>query len=984
MPRDYLALSRLPAKEDDSAVDLERKIDEAQVNILEQASEAPDLGRHLGDARGFGPQLGVAIDHGAQGKRADIGVRAGELADSRAQRIGMILQRAHQDFETREQRVRFLSGENFLKLELCQTLPHESPPPKISLPPPWRAVSDLSAFRAYTTVKVCGGETANFLCSPIALGEGNHTNLMSEKPLGEKRFELDEDPSDIEIPETLPVLPLRGIVIFPSQIHPFLVSRPSSLKLIEEFGATSRIIALSAQKNPEEENPPPEGLYQRGTAVRILKMLKYPDHSVRVLVQGIARIDLLDFTQVEPFFRAHVRRLDESFSHDKELDALQAHLVSQFSKFVSLVPYLPDELQVMAMQVREPNRLTDMVASYMKIAVEESQDLLATLDVRTRLEKLAAILGREIELLELGHKIQSQVQTELNKNQREYYLRQQLKAIQKELGEGDARSSEIEDLEKKIEAARMPEEARKTADKELDRLKMIPPESAEHTVVRTYLDWLVSLPWDTATEDNLDIKHARAVLDEDHYDLEKVKERILEFLAVRQLKHDTKGPILCFVGPPGTGKTSLGRSIARALGRKFVRLSLGGIRDEAEIRGHRRTYIGSLPGRIVQGLRNAGSNNPLFILDEVDKLGMDFRGDPASALLEVLDPEQNNTFSDHYLDVPFDLSKVLFLTTANILDPIPHALLDRMEVLELPGYTEEEKLQIVERHLVRKQLTENGLGDRQIEFTREALAEIIRNYTREAGLRNLEREIGRVCRKIARSITEGEAPPEKITPAMLQRYLGPQRFFSEVAERTEEPGVATGLAWTPNGGDILFIESTRMPGQKGITITGSLGDVMKESAQAALSYVRSRCERLGIAPDFFEKSDIHIHVPAGAIPKDGPSAGVTIAASLASLLTGRAVRPDVAMTGEITLRGKVLPVGGVKEKVLAARRAGIKTVILPRRNGNDLEDIPDEVRKELEFVFVDTVGEVLEHAFRDAVVTGTEAGSAPAERTILN
>ncbi len=791
---------------------------------------------------------------------------------------------------------------------------------------------------------------------------------MAEKLIGEKRFETEEDLTKAEIPEILPVLPLRGIVIFPSQIHPFLVSRASSLKLIEEVGGASKIIGLTAQQNPEEESPGPEGLFSRGTAVRILKMLKYPDQSVRVLVQGLARIEIGEFLQREPYFTANVKRLTEDLTSDREAEALQANLVSQFSKFVSLVPYLPDELQVMSMQVRDPARLTDLVASYLKVAVEELQDLLATLDVRSRLEKLIVILSREIELLELGHKIQSQVQTELNKNQREYYLRQQLKAIQKELGEGDARSSEIEDLEKKIEAAKMSEEARKAADKELERLRMIPPESAEHTVVRTYLDWLVSLPWGVTTEDNLDIKHAREVLDEDHYDLEKVKERILEFLAVRKLKHDTKGPILCFVGPPGTGKTSLGRSIARALGRKFVRLSLGGIRDEAEIRGHRRTYIGSLPGRIVQGLRNSGSSNPLFILDEVDKLGADFRGDPASALLEVLDPEQNNSFVDHYLDVPFDLSKVLFVTTANMLDTIPHALRDRMEVLELPGYTEEEKLQIVERHLIQKERVENGLGDHKIEFTKGAVAEIIRSYTREAGLRNLEREIARVFRKIARSITEGETAPEQVTPEMLRKYLGPPKFFSEVAERTNESGVATGLAWTAAGGDIIFIESTRMSGQKGLTLTGSLGDVMKESAQAALSYIRSRADRLGIAADFFEKSDIHVHVPAGAIPKDGPSAGVTIAASLASLLTGRPVRNDLAMTGEITLRGKVLPVGGIKEKVLAARRAGITTVILPRRNESDLEDIPREVRSELETIFVDTVDEVLKHALRDPVI----------------
>ncbi len=788
---------------------------------------------------------------------------------------------------------------------------------------------------------------------------------MSDKPKGEKRFDAEEDLGWVDIPEILPVLPLRGIVIFPSQIHPFLVSRPSSLKLIEDVGQTNRIIALAAQKNPEEENPGPDAVYHYATAVRILKLLRYPDQSVRVLVQGLARLELREFVQGEPYFKAHVQRLSDTLVPGKETDALQAHLVSQFSKFVSLVPYLPDELQGVAMQVREPGRLTDLAASYLKIAIEEAQDLLATIDVRQRLEKLIAILTREIELLELGHKIQSQVQTELNKNQREYYLRQQLKAIQKELGESDARSSELEELEQKVEQAKMPPEARKAADKELERLRMIPPESAEHTVVRTYLDWLVSLPWSVSTEDNLDLKHARAVLDEDHYDLEKIKERILEFLAVRTLKRDTKGPILCFVGPPGTGKTSLGRSIARALGRKFARLSLGGIRDEAEIRGHRRTYIGSLPGRIVQGIRTAGSNNPLFMLDEVDKLGADFRGDPAAALLEVLDPEQNNTFQDHYLDVPFDLSKVLFLTTANVLDTIPHALRDRMEVLELPGYTEEEKLEIVQRHLAPKQLNENGLANRSIVFAPEAASEIIRSYTREAGLRNLERELARICRKIARAITEGEEPPKVVTPELVPHYLGPPKFFSEVAERTQEPGVATGLAWTASGGDILFIESTRMNGQKGLTLTGSLGDVMKESAQAALSYVRSRAERLGIAPDFFDKADIHVHVPAGAIPKDGPSAGVTITASLASLLTGRPCRSDVAMTGEITLRGKVLPVGGIKEKVLAARRAGIKTIIMPRRNEHDLDDIPEELRRELTMVFVDTVDEVLTAALRN-------------------
>jgi ATP-dependent Lon protease len=631
-----------------------------------------------------------------------------------------------------------------------------------------------------------------------------------------------------------------------------------------------------------------------------------------------------------------------------------------------MIPYLPDELQVVVMNIKDPGKVTDLIASNLNISLEEKQDLLSTLDVRARLEKLSTILNREIELLELGHKIQSQVQSELNKNQKEFYLRQQLKAIQKELGEGDGKSAEVEELRRRVEEAKMPPEALKAAEHELERLRMIPPESAEHTVVRTYLEWLVSLPWSVSTEDNLDLHHARQVLDEDHFDLEKIKDRILEYLAVRQLRKDPKSPILCFVGPPGVGKTSLGKSIARAMGRKFVRLSLGGIRDEAEIRGHRRTYIGALPGRIIQNIKNAGSNNPLFMLDEIDKLGMDFRGDPASALLEVLDPEQNNSFQDHYLDVPFDLQRVMFVTTANVLDPIPPALRDRMEVIELAGYTEEEKLEIARRHLIPKQLRENGLQEENLRFEDDALVHIIRAHTREAGLRNLEREIGRVCRKVARGITEGRTEPVVCTVEKVREYLGPDKFFSEVAERTEEPGVAVGLAWTPNGGDILFVESTRMAGKKNLTLTGHLGEVMKESAQAALSYVRSRASRLGIAPDFFENTDVHIHVPHGAIPKDGPSAGVTIVTSLASLLTGRHVRPNVAMTGEITLRGKVEPVGGIKEKVLAAKRAGIETVILPRRNEKDLEDVPEPVRRAMRFVFVDTVDEVLEHALEPA------------------
>jgi ATP-dependent Lon protease len=790
-------------------------------------------------------------------------------------------------------------------------------------------------------------------------------------------FGFDEDISGVSVPSELPILPLRGVIIFPSAIVPLLISRGTSLKLVEEALAGDRMLGLFSQKNPEEESPEPEGLYSRGTAGRILKMLKYPDGSVRILIQGLKRIELVAYGQRAPYFKATVRHLQDVHEASKDVEAMQVHMVNQFAKFVSMIPYLPDELQVVVMNIKDAGKAADLIASNLNVSLEEKQDLLSTLDVRGRLEKLVTILNREIELLELGHKIQSQVQSELNKNQKEFYLRQQMKAIQKELGEGDGKSAELDELRRKVEEANMPPEARKAADHELDRLRMIPPESAEHTVVRTYLEWLVSLPWAVSTEDNLDLHHARQVLDEDHFDLEKIKDRILEYLAVRKLRKDPKSPILCFVGPPGVGKTSLGRSIARAMGRKFIRLSLGGIRDEAEIRGHRRTYIGALPGRIIQNLKNAGSRNPLFMLDEIDKLGMDFRGDPASALLEVLDPEQNNTFQDHYLDVPFDLQRVMFVTTANVLDPIPPPLRDRMEVIELAGYTEEEKLEIARRHLIPKQLGENGLGEQNLRFEDEALTRIIRGYTREAGLRNLEREIGRVCRKIARAITEGRTEPVVCTAATVGDYLGPERFFAEIAERTEEPGVAVGLAWTPNGGDILFIESTRMPGKKGLTLTGSLGDVMKESAQAALSYIRSRADRLGIAPDFFENTDLHVHVPAGAIPKDGPSAGVTITTSLASLLTGRLIRPAVAMTGEITLRGKVLPVGGIKEKVLAARRAGIERVILPARNEKDLEDLPADVRRTMRFSFVETMDDVLAQALEPATAGGR--GERPGE-----
>jgi ATP-dependent Lon protease len=788
-----------------------------------------------------------------------------------------------------------------------------------------------------------------------------------EKEIKEHRFfGFEDDLSGITIPSELPVLPLRGVAIFPSAIVPLLISRGASLQAVEAALASDRMLALVAQKNPEEETPQPSTLFKRGAAGRILKMLKYPDGSVRILVQGLRRIETEDYTQIDPFLRARLHVLADIPDTSDGSEALQAHMVNQFAKFVSMIPFLPDELQVVVTNIKDAGRVTDLIASNLNISVEEKQELVSTLEVRTRLERLSAILNREIELLELGQKIQSQVQTELSKNQKEFFLRQQLRAIQKELGEGDSRTAEVDDLRTKMEQANLPEAALKAAEAELERLRIIPPESAEHSVVRTYIECLVSLPWSVSTTDNLDIAHARGILDEDHFDLEKIKDRILEFLAVRKLKKDSKGPILCFVGPPGVGKTSLGKSIARALGRKFIRLSLGGIRDEAEMRGHRRTYIGSMPGRIIQGLRNAGSNNPLFMLDEIDKLGADFRGDPSSALLEVLDPEQNNTFQDHYLDVPFDLSKVMFITTANMLEPIPPPLRDRMEIIELTGYTEEEKVEIARRHVIPKQVRENGLTMDQVTFTDAAVLHLVRHYTREAGLRNIEREIGSVCRKVARAVTEGQTATALITPEKIHELLGPERYFTEVAERTNDTGVAVGLVWTPMGGDIIFIEATKMTGKKGLMLTGHLGEVMKESAQAALSHIRSHAERYGLAPDFFENADIHIHVPAGGVPKDGPSAGVTIATALASLLTGRLVRHDLAMTGEITLRGKVLPVGGVKEKVLGARRAGITTVLLPKRNEKDLEDIVEAVRQEMTFHFVDNLDEVLALALEPA------------------
>jgi ATP-dependent Lon protease len=773
-----------------------------------------------------------------------------------------------------------------------------------------------------------------------------------------------EEAKGMETPEELPILPIRESVLYPKMLLPFMVSQDRLVKLIDAALLANKMIGIVPIKNKEVTEVRPEDLFEVGTAAHILKMLKMPNNSIRLLIQGISRIRVTEFIQQEPFLRAKVRPLDDQGEKTTETQALMSGVKGIFQKFVEMAPNLPADLAIMAMNVEDPGVLADLIASTLNLALEDKQAILETLEVKARLEKVNLLLNKELSILELGSKIQSQVREGIDKSQREYLLREQLKAIQKELGDKDERTVEVEELRQRIAKAKLPPEAMKEAERELDRLAKMPPSAAEYTVARTYLDWLIEIPWAAATEDNLDIKQAQKVLDEDHYDLEKVKKRILEYLSVRKLKADMKGPILCFVGPPGTGKTSVGKSIAKALGRKFIRMSLGGVRDEAEIRGHRRTYVGALPGRIIQGIRKAGSNNPVFMLDEIDKLGMDFRGDPSSALLEVLDPEQNYTFSDHYLEVPFDLSKVMFITTANILDPIPPPLRDRMEVLDLPGYTEEEKLRIAKGFLVPKQIQAHGLTEQNIQFQDEALRRLALEYTREAGVRNLEREIANICRGVARKVAEGAGGLTVVDAESVPSYLGPIKFFSEVAERTSEPGVATGLAWTPTGGDILFIEATRMKGRKGFNLTGQLGEVMKESAQAALSYVRARAKALQIPENFFEGSDIHIHVPAGAIPKDGPSAGVTMFTAITSLLTGRPVRSDVAMTGEITLRGLVLPVGGIKEKVLAARRSGITTVILPKKNEKDLEEVPDQVKKDMKFHFVQKMDEVIQIALK--------------------
>jgi ATP-dependent Lon protease len=787
--------------------------------------------------------------------------------------------------------------------------------------------------------------------------------ILEEAGLG-GAAEKGEGAKAVELPEELPILPIREAVLYPRMLLPLMVTQERMIKLIDAALLSNKMIGIVAIKHKEVEEVKPEHLFPIGCAAHILKMLKMPDNSLRLLIQGTSRIALGEFTQQEPYFRAKVTPLKDQGEKTTDIEAVMVGVRGIFQKVVELAPNLPAELGIMAMNVEEPGALADLIASILNIPLEDKQTLLETLDVKARLEKANFFLTKELSVLELSSKIQSQVREGIDKSQREYFLREQLKAIQKELGEKDERTAEIEELRQRLIQAKLPPEAMKEGERELDRLAKMPPAAAEYTVSRTYLEWLIDLPWAVSTEDNLDISQAQKALDEDHYDLGKVKKRILEYLAVRKLKADMKGPILCFVGPPGTGKTSVGKSIARALGRKFIRMSLGGVRDEAEIRGHRRTYVGALPGRVIQGIRKAGSNNPVFMLDEIDKLGMDFRGDPSAALLEVLDPEQNYAFSDHYIDVAFDLSKVMFITTANILDPIPPALRDRMEVLDLPGYTEEEKLKIAKEFLVPKQLEAHGLTDRHIRFEDGTIRRLTLEYTREAGVRNLEREIANICRAVAKRVAEGQEGLAIIRAEDVPAYLGPVKFFSEVAERTSEPGVATGLAWTPTGGDILFVEATRMKGRKLFSLTGQLGEVMKESAQAALSYVRARAKALKIPEDFFDHSDIHIHVPAGAIPKDGPSAGVTMFTALISLLTGRPVRSEVAMTGEITLRGLVLPVGGIKEKVLAANRAGITTVILPKRNEKDLEEVPEEVKKRMKFHFVQRMDEIIDLALQ--------------------
>jgi ATP-dependent Lon protease len=800
-----------------------------------------------------------------------------------------------------------------------------------------------------------------------------------------------EEGKQSAIPDELAILPLRGVVVYPVTFQALSVGQPRSIHLVDDATVKKQLIGLVTARDDEIEEPGPEDVYPVGVAATIHRMIKAPDGTIRLLVQGVERIRIEEWTDREPYLRARVSTLPDQVEESIEVEALMRNAVDLLRRLVSLVSQLPDELLTAALNLDDPRQLIYFIATNIRMEIPDAQAILEIDSVREKLLRLTSIMTKELEVLELGRKIQSEAQSEMEKMQRDYFLREQLKAIKKELGEEDEQAVELEEYRRKIAEAGMPEEAEKEAWRELSRMEKMPPQAAEYSVIKTYLDWLTEMPWQVATEDQLDIAHARQVLDEDHYDLEDIKERILEYLAVRKLKLERKeereqqeasdyireereGVILCFVGPPGTGKTSLGRSIARALGRKFMRMSLGGMRDEAEIRGHRRTYIGAMPGRIIQSLKRVGTKNPVFMLDEIDKVGMDWRGDPSSALLEVLDPEQNRDFRDHYLDVPFDLSQVMFITTANMLSPVPAPLRDRMEILELDGYTEDEKVRIAQQYLLPRQIRENSLRTGEITFEEDAIRAIIRDYTREAGVRNLERQIGTVCRKVATRVAEQEGIAVHVRPDELLEYLGKPIFYFEAAERTEIPGVATGLVWTPVGGDITFIEATKMKGNRRLTLTGKLGDVMKESAQAAVSYVRSKAAELGIDEEIFANSDLHIHVPAGAVPKDGPSAGVTMATALMSLLTERSVRADVAMTGEITLRGQVLPVGGIKQKVLAAARAGLKMVILPTRNEPDLEDIPEEIRRKLSFVFADRVDEVFATALRSAPEGGDGSG----------
>jgi ATP-dependent Lon protease len=777
-----------------------------------------------------------------------------------------------------------------------------------------------------------------------------------------------EDGVEEPVENVMPILPLKETVVFPDSMIPLAIGQERSIRLVDEAVANDRPIALVTSREGDDEAQSADDLYSVGTAAVIHKMIRVPDGTLRILVQGLRRVRLTRIVQDDPYLVGEFEELPDVITREKESAALARNVEALFSRIIALVPYLPDELQLAATNAEDPSALANLIATTMRLKTSEKQELLEEADVEARLRQLTVILNRELELLELGTKIQSQVHSEMEKSQREYFLRSQMKAIQEELGEGDEQQAEISELRAQIEEANLPEEAEKQARRELDRLAKLPSAAAEYGVIRTYLEWILSLPWNETTDDDLDLEKARKILDEDHYDLEKVKERIIEHLAVSKLKHDLSGPILCFVGPPGVGKTSLGQSIARALGRKFVRISVGGVRDEAEIRGHRRTYIGAMPGTIIRALRDAGTKNPVFMIDEIDKMGSDWRGDPSSAMLEVLDPAQNSSFRDHYLDLPFDLSRILFICTGNQLETIPPPLLDRMEVIRLSGYTEEEKLGIAKRYLVPKQLEAHGLDSEQAKFTDNALRLVIREYTREAGVRNLDREIAALCRKSAAEIAGGKRKRVRIDERRVRSWLGRPRFSGEVRKRTSDPGVATGLAVTPVGGDVLYIEATAMPGEGRLIVTGQLGEVMRESAQAALSWVRSHASDLGLKADWFEGKDVHIHVPAGAVPKDGPSAGIALATALASLALNRPVSEDVAMTGEITLTGQVLPIGGVREKVLAAQRAGVTTVVLPKENEGDLDDLPREVRKSMNFVAADSIDEVIEAAFPGARV----------------